>query len=87
MTDRARPGPARTRPLSRYAIDALDSLALVATPSQVFNPDVVDRLLRDGLVSVIQLPSPYASHKGKRISHLVLTEAGEQALAKARGTG
>jgi hypothetical protein len=40
------------------------------------NPGVVDRLLRENLVVIEELVSPFPSHHGKRIAHVLATLAG-----------
>jgi len=66
----------KTHPLTKHAKTALATIATGPVPSQVFNPGVVNRLLRESLVEIVQLPSPYASHKGRLISHLKITASG-----------
>jgi hypothetical protein len=52
-------------------------------PSIEINPGVRDRLLREDLAEVVELPNPYPSCAKKRPNypHLKITEAGRQALA------
>jgi hypothetical protein len=66
----------KTHPLTSHALDALDALRTRECPTQVFNPGVVNRLQREALVEIVDLPSPYRSHKGRKIPHLRITDAG-----------
>lgn len=74
----------KTRPLSGHGINALRHLKdFGPTPAQRFNPGVVNRLLREGLAAIVRAISPYATHKGRYIEHLKITDAGDAALAGA----
>ena len=70
------------RPLSDYAWRVLAFAA--GTPGivrQEVNPGVAQRLISDGLVTDVQGPSPYRTHKpGTKVSYLSATEAGLNAL-------
>lgn len=91
--DMARPGSDRTvkvatplngtktHPLSEHARGVLQSLYKKSTPTMEVNPGVIDRLTREGLAAVMQLTSPYAKHKGGKCNHLVITQAGIEALS------
>ncbi len=71
----------KTHPLTEHALHALRGLnALGPRPKGTFNPGIVNRLLREELAEVVQLPSPYSIHKGKDIPHLRITAAGLVAL-------
>lgn len=70
-------------PLSKHAIRALSAINALPRPRQIFNPGVVDRLLRSELAEIVSLPSPYDTHRGRPINHLKITEAGRSALAQA----
>lgn len=72
----------RTHPLTQSAINALRTLRERPFPRQQFNPGVANRLEREDLAIEVSLPSPYATHKGKRIAHLQITEAGGRRLAE-----
>ncbi len=64
-------------PLGPYALSVLDSLARNGPqPRQAINPGAVRRLMHDKLIELVELPSPYVSHKGKVIEHLRLTLEG-----------
>lgn len=62
---------------------ALEDLQVRARPAQSFNPGVASKLVRDGLVRSVQLPSPYPTHRGKDIEHLAITAQGVDALRAA----
>lgn len=66
----------KTHPLSEHAKAALKLLESGPIPPFEINPGVLNRLQRSGFIEYLQLPSPYASHKGKRINHVQLTQAG-----------
>lgn len=75
----------KTHPLTGHAIAALRQLAADGPqPRQAFNAGVCDRLEREDLVWVSDLVSPYKTHKGRLIPHLVIREAGRKALAAAQ---
>lgn len=74
----------KTHPLTAHAINWLTDLDKDPWPRQAINPGVVDRLLREALVVPVDLISPYKSHRGKRIEHLRITDAGRAALKAAR---
>lgn len=72
----------KTHPLAPASITALRDVAEKPIPRQELNPGVANRLLREALVESVDLPSPYATHKGRRIEHLRATAAGLDRLAK-----
>lgn len=73
----------KTRPLTEHALCVLRDLARRPLPQQEINPGVRDRLFRESLVEDVELPSPYAVHKGGKCTHLKITEAGLTRLAQA----
>lgn len=73
----------KTHPLSDLARAELTRLQNTPLPRQEFNPGVVDRLLRGALVKIADLPSPYKSHKGAPISHLLITKTGVAELEQS----
>lgn len=73
----------KTRPLSQHAFDVLASLTAGPQPTQTINPGVIDRLLREDLIEIAQLPSPYVSHNGRPISHAKATAGGHMIVAGA----
>lgn len=75
----------KTHPLSAHAIAELRNLLLAPEPCCGVNPGVANRLLREGLVETVGLPSPFKVHKGGNTAHLRITEAGRAVLAKIDG--
>lgn len=71
----------KTHPLTPASLGALRDVAAKPLPRQELNPGVANRLLREALVESIELPSPYATHKGRNIEHLQVTAAGVERLA------
>jgi len=71
----------KTHPLTPAGLNALRDVAAKPTPRQELNPGVANRLLREALVESVELPSPYATHKGRSIEHLQATAAGVARLA------
>lgn len=61
-----------TKPRSSFALDALRRISKAPVPTQEFNPGVVHKLVRENAARIESLPSPYATHKGANIEHLVL---------------
>lgn len=53
-------------------------------PTQAINPGIVNRLLRESLADIVQMPSPYPSHKGKFIPFLRATDAGMSRLLEVK---
>lgn len=70
--------------LKPASLDALQSLLSSPEPRQSFNPGVATKLVTEGLVESVNLPSPFATHKGRAIEHFRITDAGRAAL-KAKG--
>ncbi len=70
----------KTHKLSQHAIDELRDISHRPVPSQSVNPGIANRLMRENLVEIVSLPSPFVSHKGKDISHLKITQAGVDRL-------
>lgn len=66
----------KTHPLTPAGLEALCRLASAPLPRQELNPGVANRLEREALVESVDLPSPYASHKGRNIAHLRASAAG-----------
>lgn len=64
----------KTHPLSPSALAVVEELRSGPMARSGMNPGVVDRLLREGCVEVVELPSPYRTHRGKLIPHLRLLE-------------
>lgn len=74
----------KIHPLSEHALSVLGSIATDPKPCSQINPGVIRRLLDEGLAETVDLPSPYATHKGRSILHLKATEAGRVRFAKGR---
>lgn len=67
--------------LSETAYRALRGALRGPYPTQETNPGVVRALMTRGYVEVVDLPSPYRSHKRtKTVPHLRITEAGKAIL-------
>lgn len=81
--------PDRTKlhPLSDHARRVLSSLCHGPCVRQDINPGVTDRLAREDLIEMVDLPSPYASHKGRKIAHARITMAGRRKVDELRGRG
>ena len=62
-----------------HSIHALTYLLRGPCPRQEFNPGVVDRLSREGLVTFGTMPSPYKSRPGT-VPSMTITDAGRHAL-------
>ncbi|KYK44534.1 hypothetical protein A1D31_14135 [Bradyrhizobium liaoningense] len=75
----------KTHPLSAHAINVLRSLARCPDPAQEINPGVGNRLMRESLVEIVNLPSPYKKHRGAVIPHYQITDAGRAAILAAEG--
>ncbi len=73
----------KTHPLTPTSLEALRRLATKPLPRQELNPGVANRLLREALVESVDLPSPYATHKGRSIEHLRASAAGVARLASS----
>lgn len=63
-----------TNPLSPYAAACLKQIVSEGpVPAQQFNPGVIGKLVREGLATCVQMPSPYKTGNGKMIPHLEAT--------------
>lgn len=74
------------KPLSEHAIAELRHIAAKPLPRLAVNPGVSSRLLRGELVRVVDLPSPFKTHNGAKVEHLVITAAGLAELERQGGT-
>lgn len=74
----------KTHPLSAHAIGELRDLLAAPAPCCTVNPGVRNRLERESLVETVALPSPFITHKGKRIAHLRITPAGRARLSSVK---
>lgn len=75
----------KTHPLSDVALAALRLVARGPLPRHRLNPGVTDRLRREALVEIVDLPSPYKSKPGL-LPHLRITDAGRAKLYEPCGT-
>lgn len=67
----------KTRPLTEASRAVLLQLVKAPIPRASVNPGVVDRLTREPpLAEVVNLPSPFKTHRGALVPHLQITEAG-----------
>lgn len=67
----------KTHPLSAHALTVLERIGEREQPCFTINPGVINRLMRDDLVTIFQ--APYG--KQKSINYLRITEAGRAALS------
>lgn len=72
----------KLRPLTPIAIETLRDLARRPAPRQEINPGLCNRLLLEALVEEVELPSPYATHKGRNIVFFQLSAAGRERLVQ-----
>ena len=66
----------QTHPLTIHSQRVLAQIAKAPIASLLVNPGVRDRLLRENLVEIVQLLSPYKKHKGGTCPHLQITDIG-----------
>jgi hypothetical protein len=73
----------KTHPLTQHAYAALELLERGPIPTREINAGVVNRLQREDLVEIVQLPNPYPTSRKRSptIDHMMITEAGRQARA------
>lgn len=71
----------KTHPLSAFALGVLRQIVESPLPTSGINPGVINRLLREGLVEIASLPSPFKKHKGGTCDHLRVTEKGRDRVA------
>lgn len=72
----------KTHPLSNHAREELRNINERPLPRSVTNPGVANRLLRENLVELVELPSPFNVHKGRLIWHLRITDEGKKVLGQ-----
>lgn len=70
----------KIHPLSEHALGELRSLLRAPRPRQQINAGVTARLESEGLIETVSLPSPYATHKGAKITFSQITVAGRARL-------
>lgn len=68
----------KRHPLSKHAVEVLQRLARGPIPSMEINPGVIGKFCTEHLVELVQLPSPYQSHRGKTCEHAQITERGKR---------
>lgn len=66
----------KPRPLSRHALAELANIIRKPEPCVGINPGVRHKLTGEGLAEIVELPSPFAAHKGGNCQHLKATKAG-----------
>lgn len=74
-----------TAPLSELGHNVLKELFVSPTPAQEINPGLARKLVGEGYAERVMLPSPYPTHKGKKIEFLAITMRGR--AMTYRGTG
>lgn len=62
--------------ISKHSLTVLRTLWAGPVPRNTVNPGVSGMLIRKGLVESVQLVSPYVTHRGRKIEHLRITDAG-----------
>lgn len=67
-----------THPLTEHSRRALASLKDAPAVKSLFNPGVVDRLLRGGLVEIVMLRSPFKKDRGRERQFLQITDEGRK---------
>lgn len=72
MTDR------KPHPLSDHSIGVLRQIAKSPMPTMEVNAGVIGKFCTEHLVDLVQLPSPYKSHKGGECEHAQITERGRR---------
>lgn len=77
----------RQRPLTEHALSVLQGIAKAPLARLLVNPGVSTRLLRDGLVEDVLMPSPFKLDKRHVRSHLRVTNAGMQLLEATSKNG
>lgn len=70
----------KTHPLMPFAMAMLIDIAKKPAPRSAVNPGVANRLLRECLVASAMLPSPFKTHNGRQIEHLVITGSGRSKI-------
>lgn len=70
------------RPLSTHAIHELREIQAAPKACSSINPGVINRLLTEHLVRIVQLPSPFRTHRRRLVAHLAITEAGVDRLVR-----
>lgn len=71
----------KTHPLTDFAWGILTSVSWAPRPYSEINAGVIDRLTHENLVEIVDLPSPFKTHKGKLIRFIRITEDGRRRLS------
>jgi len=66
--------------LTRHALQTLKKIKASPRPLRELGYGLLMRLLSDGLVEQVNIPSPYKINHGRMIQHLRITALGEDAL-------
>jgi hypothetical protein len=74
----------KTHPLSQAALTVLLLLEEAPVPCSKVNPGIINRLDREDLAEVVDLPSPFRAHRGGTCPHLQITQAGRDLLLSKR---
>lgn len=72
----------KTHPLTDHGRRALASLLSAPVVKSMFNPGIVDRLLRGGLAEIVMLPSPFKKDRGRKRQFLQITDEGRKEVGK-----
>ncbi|AXQ69333.1 hypothetical protein HOU02_gp392 [Caulobacter phage CcrBL9] len=70
----------KTHPLSAVALSTLRSISRFPCPTQEINHGLINRYQREGLIELYEDVSPYKTHKGKKISFVRISPAGQAIL-------
>lgn len=73
----------KLRSLSEHAKDVLAKLAIADMPTQEINPGAVNRLIKGGLISIVDKPSPYRTIPGN-VGFACITDAGRLIVRNRR---
>jgi hypothetical protein len=63
-------------PLSRHALKCLREIKANPAPMSSATCGAVRMLLQEGLIEVVEVPSPFPADNGKKIKRLAITAAG-----------
>ena len=59
----------KTHPLSQVALEVLRKLLKGPIPASLINPGIRDRLAREQLAELVNLPSPFKTSRGNPYPH------------------
>lgn len=78
------PDLTHAHPLTAHALAVLRELAQAPKPRSQINPGVVQRLTRGKLAVLVDLETPFPTHrKSYRVPHLKITDAGRALVSEA----